>query len=122
MIGLSASELSQMRSAISDLLPDTCSILELTRTSDGAGGWTESWGTVTGGSAIPCRVDYKTGKEQTAAGAITPYQSATISMGYAQTITSQNRVLVGSNTFSVQAINTGQSWIAVTRVAAELIP
>jgi len=117
---LTTSELAIMRASVNVLLPDTCNILSITTTSDGAGGWSEAWGTATAG--VSCRVDYRGGKEAITGGALLPYQTAIISMPYDVTITPANRVQVGSNTFSIQAVNNGQSWQAVTRVAAELIP
>lgn len=121
-IGLSASELAQMRSDIAELLPDTCNILALTSTSDGAGGQVDTWGTATGGTAVSCRVDYRSGREQVASSQLTSYQSATISFAFDVTITPLNRIQVGANVFSIQAVNKGQSWLAITRATAELIP
>ena len=118
--GLTAAELAQMRADLSELFPDTCSIMALSQTSDGAGGFTESWGAST--SNVPCRVDYKAGGESVTAEAITPYQQAVISMGYAVVVTPANRIQVGSNVFSVQAGNAGQSWKASTVVSVELVP
>jgi head-tail adaptor len=120
--GISAAELEQMRSDIEQLFPDTCNILVPTYTSDGAGGNTETWGTITNGTAVPCRVDYKAGRESVTAGAITPYQQAVISLAHGVIITAANRIVVGTDTFSVQANNAGQSWKAVTRVSVELVP
>jgi head-tail adaptor len=119
---LSNVELSQIRADIALLLPDTCDVLEVTYTSDSAGGNTETWGTVSGGSTLPCRVDYRTGRETFTGGAIVPYQQAVISLAYDETITAANRIQIGTNIFSVQAVNTGQSWKGVARVTAELVP
>jgi len=117
---LTDAELAVMRDAVLELLPDTCNILSLTETSDGAGGWSEAWGTASAG--ISCRVDYRSGREVITGGALMPYQSAVISMPYDVTITPANRVEVGTSIFSVQAVNQAQSWQVVTRVTAELIP
>lgn len=117
---LTSRELESMRADIAQLFPDTCNILSVTNTSDGQGNQTETWGTAS--TYVPCRVDYNTGKETFTAGAITPYQSAVISMAYDETITTANRVQVGALTFNVLAVNNGQSWKAVTRITAELVP
>ena len=122
VLGLTPTELLQMRSDILQLFPDTCSILQLSWTSDGAGGGSESWGTATGGTSVPCRVDYLSGSEGVVAGAITPYQKAVVSMGWAVSLTPANRIQVGSSVFSVQAVNNGQSWKTVTEVTCELVP
>ena len=119
-MAIGTDELTAMRDAIADLFPDTCNILALTTTSDGAGGWTEAWGTAT--ASVPCRVDYLSGRETTTGGALLPYQSAVISMAHGVSVTPQNRVEVGSNVYSLQAANTGQSWKAVSRFMAELVP
>lgn len=122
ILALTNAEIAQMRTDIAQLFPDTCNILSLTWTSDGAGGSSESWGTAAGGTAVPCRVDYLTGRESINAGALTPYQQAVISLGYAVTVTPANRIQVGANVFSIQAGNAGQSWKAVTRLTCELVP
>ena len=38
------------------MLPDSCVIQSVTRTADSAGGWTESWAAVDGGT-VSCRID-----------------------------------------------------------------
>jgi head-tail adaptor len=116
---LTEAELDGMRSCLDLLYPDTGNILSVGYTSDGAGHLTENWGTITPG--VPCRVDYRTGKEQITGGALVPYQSAIISMAYDVVITTSNRFEVGSDVFTVQAVNRGASWKSVTRVTAELI-
>ena len=45
MTMLTNAELAQIRGDIAGMLPDTCNLLTLTRTSDGQGGWSEAWGT-----------------------------------------------------------------------------
>jgi head-tail adaptor len=116
-------DVSWMQDAIEDnLLCDTCNILEVTLTSDNAGGNTEAWGTITGGTAVACRVDYRAGREVITGGALLPYQNATISLPHSVTITPQNRIEVSTNVFSIQAVNTGQSAKAVTRCTCELVP
>jgi head-tail adaptor len=120
--GLTAAELAQMQNDIEQLFPDTCHILEVTYTSDGAGGMTEVWGTATAGISIPCRIDYLSGKEAITSGALNPYHKAIINMAHDVTITPANRIQIGSNVFSVQSGNAGQSWKANTSLSVELIP
>jgi len=115
---LSASDLSYMRSAINELFPDTCSILNLAWSSDGEGGQVETWGTL---SSSTCRVDYNLGRESMTGGALMPYQKAVISMPYGTVVTPANRIQVDSDVFSVQAVNQAQSWQGVTRATVELI-
>jgi head-tail adaptor len=114
-----------MRSSINQLMPDSCNILAGTLTSDGMGGNTEAWGTLTAG--VACRVDYRSsnigtgGREQITGGALLPYQMAVITLPYDTTVTPAHRIEVDSNVFSIQSVNTGQSWKAVTRCTCELV-
>ena len=118
-MGLSSVEIAQIRADIDDLLPDTGYILSLTQTVDGAGGLVDTWGTA---GTADCRVDYLKGHEALTSGAIVPFQKAIISMAYDETITPAYRVEIGGVTFSVEAVNVGQSWIGTKRVTAEVIP
>lgn len=54
LIGLDANQLADMRADVAQTLPDTIQIQSVSRASDGAGGWTETWTTV---NTYPCRVD-----------------------------------------------------------------
>lgn len=114
-----------MRADAAVLMPDTCTILSRTMTSDGEGGMTETWATAY--ANVKCRVDYLSAKETSAketakAGSLTPYQSAIISMPYDTIITPVNRVQIGSSVFTVQAVNIGQTHKAAIRVRVELVP
>lgn len=121
--GLTAAELAQIREDIADLLPDTCHILAITRTSDGAGGWTETAGTISGGTFVPCRLDFiSPGKEAKAGGAVQPYKTGMLTMAYDKTITTANQVKIGSDIYNVIGVNTSQSWIGCKRCAVERVP
>lgn len=118
---LTAGELAQIRDDIEALMPDTCDILGVTMTSDGAGSWTEVWGTAS--ASVPCRLDFKGyGREAVIAGATQPYKTGVVSMAYDQTITTENRLLISSVTYNVTGVNDSQSWIGVKRVTVERIP
>jgi len=113
------SMLAAMRSAISELLPDTCAILSLTSTSDGAGGQSESWGTVT---TVSCRVDVKEMRDIVSGGAVQSYIKTMLSVPYDTSITEVSRVEHGGITYAVVAPpNSDQSWIAVKRVELERV-
>ena len=118
MSAIDTAMLAAMRSAISELLPDTCNIVTITKTADGQGGWTESKGT--SGTAIACRLDVHTGREMLTGGAVQPYIKTVLSLPYDTTITEVNRVEHGGITYAVIApSNSDQSWIAVKRVELE---
>jgi len=118
-MGISSAELAQIRADIGELFPDTAYILSLTQTTDDAGGLVDTWGTA---GTADCRVDYLKGVQNMVGGAIVPFQKAIISMAYDETITPAYRVEIGDYTFSIEAVNVGQSWIGVKRVTAEVIP
>jgi head-tail adaptor len=118
-IGLTADELSQMRDDIEGLLPDTCNILSISRTSDGMGSWTETWGTVT--TSVYCRIDFMSGKEALASSAEQPFNRAMLSLPYDTTITPANRIEWEDLTFNVISVNEGQSWAAVRRAVVEQV-
>lgn len=120
MSAIDTNMLAAMRTAISELLPDTCSILSLTSVSDGAGGQTETWGTASSG--VSCRLDVTLTRELLTGGAIQPYIKTMLSVPYDTTITENNRVVHNSVTYAVVAPpNTNQSWNAVKRVELERV-
>ena len=119
-----ADELAQIRAYLETTLPDTCNILSLTRTSDSQGGWTEVWGTAT--LSVECRLDFIAnaqgvgGKEKVTAGALRPFTQAIVTLPQDTTITAQNRLEHGGNTYTVQSVNLG-SWLGVKRANVELV-
>ena len=116
---LSNDELTDMRSTIQDyLLPDTCNILSLTSTSDGAGGFTDTWGTAT--ASLACRLDRQGGRYTDMDGGVQTYKKLVLSLPYNATITEANRVEHGTNTYQVVSVNEG-SWLAVKRAEVEKI-
>lgn len=113
--------LAVMREAIGDLLPDTCNILSVTRTADGMGGFTETWGTATAG--VSCRLDLVTRdlNEMVKGGAVNPYPQYMLSVPYDTTLAVENRIEHNSVTYAVVKVNTSQSWKAVARAVLELV-
>lgn len=121
---LSSRELEFMREAIEDLLPDTCDILQVTETPDGFGGVTQTWGTASNGTAVPCRMDIinRASDGETVSGAgIKAFQETILSMPYDTQITVTNRVQHNGTVYNVHSVNTGQSWIAVKRATLERV-
>jgi hypothetical protein len=110
--------LAAMRSAIAELLPDTCSIINITRAPDGYGGQTETRGTV---SSVAFRLDVTSGKEQVSGGAMTAFASYKGSLPYDTTVSEANQILHNGIYYAVTAVNNNQSWNAVKRVDLERI-
>jgi hypothetical protein len=118
-LALTSTELSIMRAAISDMLPDTCSIISGANSSDGQGGvsWAAS-GTVT----AACRLDLVMGNEQNAAGAVQPFTRWVMTLPYDTAIVNTNKITHGGYTYNVVGgINTDSSWIACKRVLLERV-
>lgn len=114
---ISDRDLEWMRAEVENLLPSTCHILSVTRTSDSAGGWTEAWGTVT--ANVACRVDDKSGDEAVYGAAVQPYNHYVITLPHDTTVAVDYRIKTSTDTYSVKAVNTDQSWKACIRVEAE---
>jgi len=118
---LSTAELNAIREAIDDLFPDTCNILSVPQISDGAGGITDTWGTAY--YSIPCRLDFPNpGKESQANASYVPFKNGVVSMGYSQTVTTSNRLKIGTETYDIKGVNVNQSWIGVKRLSVERVP
>lgn len=112
-------ELSTLRADMLDLLPDTCDVLSVTRTADGYGGMSETWGTAS--AAVACRMDHRNGRDVLAGGVVQTYQGNILTLPYDTTITTSNRVKYGGNNYNVISVSEG-SQIAVKRVTVERIP
>jgi hypothetical protein len=118
---LTAADLSYMRDSTELLMPDTCNIITITNTPDGAGGQTQTRGT---SSAVAFRLDVisKMGTgESVSAGAVQAFMSYKGSLPYDTTVTTDNQILHNGVFYAVTLVNTNQSWIAVKRVDLEKI-
>ena len=116
-MSLTSAELTAMRDAIEQLLPDTCNVCTITNTPDGEGGWTQTRGT--SGTSIACRLDVVQGREQLAGGAIQPYISYVLSLPYDTTVNQTDIIEHNSISYAVKSVNLQQSWIAVRRLELE---
>ena len=118
-MGLTVTELSQMRSSIALLLPDVCNICTVTNTPDGEGGSTQS--RATAGTSIACRLDVIQGREQVTGGAIEPYIAYKLSLPYDTTVGLTNIIEHSGVDYQVKSVNLSQSWKAVVRVDLERV-
>lgn len=123
-IGLSSTELSEIRSAINELLPGTAIIIAVTNTADGLGGQTVSTAAVAGGT-VACRLDPRTitetkSGEKVSAGAVQPFHTFVLTLPYDTTITTENRVQVGTQVYNVTSVDTPKSWKSSVRAWVEL--
>lgn len=116
MSAIDTAMLAAMREAISTLLPDTCNVITLTRAADGMGGHTDTRATAT---AINCRLDVVTGREQIAGGGLQPFTSYMLSLPYDAAVVTTNEILHNGTNYAVKSVNQSQSWKAVVRVELE---
>jgi len=114
---LPSAELDQIRTDLETTLPDAGTIYSLSRTSDGMGGWADTWGTA---GTCACRLDFIAGVESVTAGALIPYLRAIVTMPQSTTITTQNRFEHSSGTYTVQSVNLG-SWLGVKRATVQKV-
>lgn len=116
----STSELERIRSDLENsLLPDTCNILTVTRTSDGQGGFTEAWGTATASTNVACRLDGINATEVVAGAGLQAFHTYVLTLPHDTTITTADRVEVGDDTFNITSVDQTKSWSACVRAWLE---
>jgi hypothetical protein len=116
---LSADELARIRSDLAGLLPDTCNLLAGTAAPDGFGGQTITWGTAS--ASVACRKDYERGAKILSGEAQQIFTGWMFSLPYNTTVTETTRIEHGGKTYTIKGQDSGKSWNAVLRVAAEEI-
>ena len=117
---MSNAELVRLRADLEAvLLSGTANILSVTRTPDGQGGFTETWGTAV--ANVACRVDYNQGAEPAAGGALRPFTFWQLTFHQGTNLTAANRVEVGTITYSVSAVDQGNSWDVCLRATGAKI-
>jgi SPP1 family predicted phage head-tail adaptor len=116
---LTADELTAIRADVARLLPDTGYVLSLTQTSDGQGGFTETWGTAT---TTTYRLDPVRGQEQQAGAALQPYHTFTLTLPYSVTVTPAQRFQAADGTrYAITSVDGAKSWKASTRATVEAL-
>jgi head-tail adaptor len=116
---ISTQQLAFMRDQVLDTLPDTGTVLSLTNTSDGQGGYTQSWA---GTTAYDCRIDFVNGREQQAGGGYAPYVTTKLTLPYNAVITTANRFSALGNTYNViNVFASDRSWNVTVRCELEKV-
>ncbi len=112
---LPSDELAALRATQEAALPDTAAIRRITRTSDGAGGHTESEATVT---TVACRMaQIGNGSERMIAERLSLAESVIVTMPYGTDARLVDRLLINGVTWEVVAIME-RSWSTAMRVIA----
>lgn len=104
---LSANDLRYMRAAGTLLLPDTCTLQEVTETADDYGGITRTWTAYA--TNVRCRLDQVRGGPIVAANWM-------VTLPWDQAITLDNRIVTDDLNLEPVELNTGRSWKVATRV------
>ena len=113
---LTAAELADMRTVQDQAMAGTCVITRKTLTSDGMGGFTETWaaaGTVVG-RVWPAT---ESGAESLMADRITESDAWVITVPYATDVTAKDRITADGRTFEVVSA-IAHTWETARRVVA----
>ncbi len=117
---LSDADLAAMRSTLNSSLPDTAQVQRKSLTSDGAGGFTETWATV---ATMACRVapSGQSPQERVIAERLTAMSTWTVTLPAGTDVQPADRVVVGSRTFEVVAALARSEEIARRIVCTEVL-
>jgi hypothetical protein len=108
---LTGTELAAMRGDVLDMLPGTAIIQSAANSSDGAGGWTETWTAVTGGT-VACRIDpfKRLGNIETAGSEEALNYSYQLTLPYNAPIEPGNRVQINGTAYEVRSLFNEHDW------------
>lgn len=123
----SSAEISRLQDDLqAALLPDTCAILGRTSVSDGQGGATDTWGTVT--ASVACLIEPYGGRgrndigfERMIGGAVNPFSTWVLTLPEGTTLTQAHRVKCGTVEYNVTAVDNGISWPAAVTATLEKV-
>lgn len=112
---LSTSDLTGIQTTVVSLFPSSCSILRDTQTSDGQGGFTDSWGTIAAGVSCELRAysSRRGGMEEIMADRPVAMQTWMLYLPAYQDITEKDRVVFGARTFEVASVSAPEDYEAV---------
>lgn len=112
---LTPAELLGMRQTQVDALPGTCDVLRKTLTEDGAGGFTESWETLSQG--IPCRLSPEGGVDESlVASRFQGRAMRRLTLEYDEEIHNEDQVVVDGVTYEIAGVEDGAQWETARRV------
>lgn len=108
---LTNAQLARFRADVLKMLPDTAVIEAYTRASDGAGGWSETWAPVTGGT-VAARLDPLTTRNSQAieSGQEVLVSQRQLTLPYDAPIDDESRVVIHGETYDVVTLDEDHSW------------
>lgn len=112
---LSASDLAAMQATQALALPSTCTISRRSLASDGMGGYTETWATLT--ASVACRLSaHSAPTEAIMAERYGGRQTWMLTLPAGTDVTHEDRVVIGSVTYEVVGLSSGGAWETARRV------
>lgn len=119
-LGLNTKQLTHMRAGAEALMPDLCVIQGVTRTSDGAGGWSESW---SARGTVICRLDPIVSRNRSEAQAAreATIQYYTLSVPWDTEIAPDDRVVHDGVTYEVVEAHGDESWPVARRARVAIL-
>lgn len=116
MTGLSQEALNRMRTQFAQFLPDSADIQAMTYVPDGAGGWSEVWQTVVGGS-VACRLDalFQNNPVETIAAHEATVSEYLLTVPYDAPLDVHQRVIINGEIYQVRTLLTDHSWRVAKR-------
>ena len=121
-IGLTSTELSDMRTTVLDLMPDTCTIQSVSTAKNDIGEAVRTYSNR--GTSIQCRLDPLKGHKEEYGmfgGVLQSEGNFVLTLPYNQTITTNDRVIVDGTTFEVIFIDPEKSWnVSVRAILKEI--
>ena len=110
---MQTADLAYVRAQAEQALPTTVHLLELRRTEDQQGGYTESY--VLAYRDVPARLAETNGREQAVAGRLNIEAEYMLTVPYDQAIDSAMRVQHGETVYAVMFVNAGRSYDTTRR-------
>ncbi|MBX3061819.1 MAG: head-tail adaptor protein [Anaerolineae bacterium] len=106
-----------MRQQLLALLPDTAILQAVTRISDGAGSYIETWTPIVGGT-VPCRLDPANLSRQhdqfaLSEGLTSAYQ---LTLPYNAPLEADQRIVIGGDAYEIRRLATAHDWNVSQRV------
>lgn len=113
---LSPSDLAGMRATAQTALPDTVRVQRRTKTSDNAGGYTETWADVV---TVAGRLTSVQDEEREAGGQIRRSARPVVVVPNGTDVRNADRLVIGSRTFYVTGVAEGGAWEVERQVLVE---
>ena len=106
------SDMNYIKYMQGELMPDLCTIRNVTPVDDGSGGWTEGTSDT---ANVPCRLMMSSGRESVQASQVTAERSYILTIPSTYTLTPKMRVVKAGIAYEIVSVNEGASFISALR-------